>query len=92
MVPFEANLPISCDIYLYFPIVVSRRGTKIGTCLLSNICLGFGVSVVSRLEIRQEGLLWTNVGEPLSLDDPFRVGYVYMMLIVDALLYMVIAW
>lgn len=68
------------------------RETKVGTCLLSNICLGFGVSVIARLEIRQEGLLWSNAGQPLSLDDPFHIGYVYMMLIVDAVLYMVVAW
>ena len=54
--------------------------------------MGLGITVIARLEIRQEGLQWDNVAEPISLDDDFHVGYVFMMLILDAIVYYVIAW
>ncbi len=68
------------------------RGGKVVSCFLSNTCLGLAIDVLSRLESRQEGLLWTNAGEPLSLDDQFNMVIVYVMLIIDSILYFVIAW
>ena len=62
------------------------------SCILSNTCLGLGVTVLARLEIREEGLQWDNASEPLSLDDDFHMGYVFMMLILDAIAYYVVAW
>lgn len=65
---------------------------KVSVCLLSNTCMGMGVIVISRLEIRQEGLTWENAGEDLSLDDDFHMGWVYGMLIFDAIWYYLLAW
>lgn len=54
--------------------------------------MGLGMEVISRLEQREEGLQWTNVGGPLSVDDHFNVGLVMVMLLVDSVVYMLIAW
>ena len=65
---------------------------KIGACLLSNTCLGLGVEVLSRLEQRQEGLQWDNFVTPLSADDNFNMAWVFGMLLIDAVVYMALAW
>ncbi len=70
----------------------STRGAKVASCFFSNTCLGLGVTVLSRLEALQEGLSWRNANTPLSMDDDFHMSYVYMMLLIDTLLYFFIAW
>ena len=68
------------------------RGAKVGVCFLSNTCVGLGVEVLSRLELRQEGLRWGNAALPLSAEDSFNMAWVFGMLVVDSILYMVLAW
>jgi len=68
------------------------RGAKLGVCFLSNTCVGLGVEVLSRLELRQEGLTWSNAALPLSAEDSFNMVWVYGMLVLDSILYMVVAW
>ena len=63
-----------------------------GSCLLSNTCLGLGVEVISRLEQRLEGLQWNNVAIPLSADDDFNMAWVLGMLLIDSFIYMVLSW
>ena len=67
-------------------------GTKVALSLLSNTAFGLGVSVISNLEEKQLGLQWSNVGEPLSIDDPLNMGAIFAMMICDIILYMLIAW
>ena len=61
-------------------------------CILSNTCVGLGVDALSQLELRQEGLTWNNVASPLSLDDNFSMIWVFGMLVLDSIIYMVLAW
>ena len=68
------------------------RGSKLGFCILSNSCMGLGVNTVALLEIRGEGIQWNNFYQDISLDDDFHLGYVFLMLILDSIIYMVIAW
>lgn len=62
------------------------------SCFLSNTCMGLGVNVIATLEIREEGVLWSNAAEPVSADDNFNMAIVFLMLIVDSIIYMLIAW
>ena len=70
----------------------THSGSRIAICVLSNTCLGIGIQVISLLEAREEGLQVDNVVEPLNVDDSFHIGYVFMMFIIDAVLYYVLAW
>ena len=54
--------------------------------------MGLGINVLSTLEIREEGVTWANAGDPVSPDDDFNIGIVFAMLILDSIIYMVIAW
>ena len=67
-------------------------GEKVLSCFLSNTCMGLGINVLSTLEIREEGVTWANAGDPVSPDDDFNLGIVFAMLILDSIIYMVIAW
>ena len=67
-------------------------GAKVGFCILSNTCMGLGVNTISLLEIRGEGVQWDNFYQDISLDDDFHLGYVFLMLIIDSIVYMLIAW
>ena len=73
-------------------MVLIHSGAKIVACFLSNTCVGLGVNVISTLEIRKEGAILSNVGQPVSLDDSFNMGIVFGMLILDSVIYMLIAW
>ena len=54
--------------------------------------MGLGINTIALLEIRGEGIQWNNVDEPISLDDDFNFAWMLMMLIVDSIVYMLIAW
>ena len=63
-----------------------------GMCVLSNTCASLGLEVITLLEQRLEGLQWSNVATPLTVDDPFNVGWVFFWLLLEIVVYMVIAW
>lgn len=65
---------------------------KVLACFMSNTCMGLGVNVIATLEIREEGILWSNAADPVSADDDFNIAIVFTMLIVDSIIYMLIAW
>ena len=68
------------------------RAAKVAVCLLTNTCVGLGFNTIATLEVRGEGLTWQNLAQPLSNDDRFSVAIVLGMLILDSLLYFLIAW
>lgn len=63
-----------------------------GMCVLSNACMALGIDVISQLELRLEGLQWSNLATPITEDDQFSVGWVILMLLLETILYMVLAW
>ena len=67
-------------------------GPKLGVCIIPNSCVGFGVTVISILELRQEGLTFSNFATPLSLDDPIHMGWIVLMLAIDTFVYMLLYW
>ena len=54
--------------------------------------MGLGINVISTLEIREEGVTWGNAADPVSADDDFNITIVFLMLIIDSIIYMLIAW
>lgn len=66
-------------------------GAKIGMSLFSNTAMALGFNVVIRYEGTQEGLQWNNIFTPVSIDDHFHLGYVLIMLVVDAIIYLLVA-
>ena len=80
-IPYINMLPSQCS-----------SGVKVGTCLISNTCVGFGTTVLSLLELRQDGLLFSNFATPLTLDDGLHMGWIILMLFIDTVIYMLLYW
>ena len=78
--------------HVHIDIIFDCSEAKVIACFLSNTCMGLGINVISTLEIREEGITFSNAGEPVSLDDSFNMGIVFGMLILDSIIYMLIAW
>jgi ATP-binding cassette subfamily A (ABC1) protein 3 len=53
--------------------------------------MALGFKVIIQYEGTEEGLQWNNILEPATVDDDLHLGYVLMMLLVDAFLYLMIA-
>uniref|UniRef100_A0A182NIG1 ABC transporter domain-containing protein n=1 Tax=Anopheles dirus TaxID=7168 RepID=A0A182NIG1_9DIPT len=66
-------------------------GAKIAMCLLSNSGMSLAMFLTVRLEATAAGLRWSNLFEPATIDDGFNVGLVIIMLLVDAVIYLLIA-
>ena len=73
-------------------LVFRYRSTAFGyifiSCLLSNTALGFGIEVIARLEQQTVGLSWSNIAEPITIDDSFNMAWVLIMLLIDSVLYL----
>lgn len=67
-----------------------RLYTKLLLCLLSNTGMAFGFQIIIRFEGMNEGLQWSNIFEPTSVDDNLTVGYISIMLLLTAGLYFMI--
>lgn len=59
--------------------------------LFSNSAMAIGVRTAVRHEGAGYGLQWSNLFSPVSEDETFTVGYSMIMLLVDAILYLLIA-
>ena len=68
------------------------RLDKLGICILSNSCMGVGLVTVITSELSDSGVQWATLTTPASPSDNFHLGYVYLMLAVDTILYMILAW
>ncbi|XP_040176029.1 ATP-binding cassette sub-family A member 3-like [Anopheles arabiensis] len=66
-------------------------GAKLGMCLLSNSGMSLAMFLTVRLEATAVGLRWSNLFEPATIDDGFNVGLIIIMLLVDAVIYLLIA-
>uniref|UniRef100_A0A182PES6 ABC transporter domain-containing protein n=1 Tax=Anopheles epiroticus TaxID=199890 RepID=A0A182PES6_9DIPT len=66
-------------------------GAKVAMCLLSNSGMSLAMFLTVRLEATAAGLRWSNLFEPATIDDGFNVGIVIIMLLVDAVIYLLIA-
>lgn len=64
---------------------------KLFMSLLSNTGMALGFNVIVRYEGTQEGIQWHNVFKPVSIDDTFHLGHVWIMLVIDAIIYLLIA-
>jgi ABC-type multidrug transport system ATPase subunit len=68
-------------------------------CLLSSTAIGVGMNIVAKWEIVDEGVNWRNFAKPPPVTlsgsapkDNHSLAHVCMMLIIDAVLYQVLAW
>ncbi|XP_017106501.2 phospholipid-transporting ATPase ABCA3 isoform X1 [Drosophila bipectinata] len=84
---FIAYIPYSFTINSYDGMTL---GSKLGWSLISNTAMGFGVKLILGFEGTGEGLQWSNIFTPVSVDDTLTIGAVMIMMLVSCVLCMTI--
>ncbi|XP_065074348.1 phospholipid-transporting ATPase ABCA3-like [Ochlerotatus camptorhynchus] len=64
---------------------------KLSLCIFSNSAMSFGFMLMMRHEGTSNGLQWSNLFEPVTVDDNLSVGYTMIMLMIDAFVYLLVA-
>ncbi|XP_072168711.1 phospholipid-transporting ATPase ABCA3-like [Diadema setosum] len=70
----------------------SSSTTKTAVCLLSNTCMGQGVGVLGRFEVKGEGITFATLTESPTEGSTFSMATVYGMLILDTVIYLLLTW
>ncbi|CAK8673428.1 unnamed protein product [Clavelina lepadiformis] len=67
------------------------HGVKIVSCLLSNVAMACGCQLIGQFEGKGTGIQWHNIGKGVTVDDSFTLLEVMGMLVLDAVIYMLLA-
>jgi ABC-type multidrug transport system ATPase subunit len=81
-----------------FEDVMSPQG-KNAMCLISSTAMGIGSAIMAKWELIEEGVNWSNWAQPPPVTnsgatpkDEFSLANVMGMLLIDSLIYQVLAW
>jgi len=82
----------------YIPFMVTQGSFyemgflyKLFICLFQNSAMGLHFKMLIIHEGTTEGLQWHNIFKPVTSRDDFTIGYTWIMMFFDTLLYLVIA-
>lgn len=80
----------------YFFIVQSYENMSLSLktlcCLIPNLGMSLGSMVIGKFEGTGIGVHWDNLYSGASVDDNFSLGTVFLMLILNSVIYGVLAW
>ncbi|XP_010838764.1 PREDICTED: LOW QUALITY PROTEIN: ATP-binding cassette sub-family A member 3 [Bison bison bison] len=65
---------------------------KLFSCLLSNVAMAMGAQLIGKFEAKGTGIQWRDLLSPVNVDDDFTFGQVLGMLLLDSVLYGLVAW
>ncbi|XP_071796832.1 phospholipid-transporting ATPase ABCA3-like [Asterias amurensis] len=68
------------------------RGLKMASCLLTNTGMSMGAYLIGLFEGTGEGVQWSNLNRPVSIDDNFTFLDILLMFVVDIVWYLVFMW
>ncbi|XP_058835899.1 phospholipid-transporting ATPase ABCA3-like [Topomyia yanbarensis] len=98
----KANLAAGISGLIWFIMIVPYNiafpnysslslAVKLALCIFSNSAMSFGFMLMMRHEGTSNGLQWSNLFGTVTVDDNFSVGHTLIMLLVDALIYLLVA-
>ncbi|XP_073830693.1 ATP binding cassette subfamily A member 3 isoform X2 [Musca autumnalis] len=87
LVWFIAYMPFSFMFQTYDELTL---GTKLGWCLISNTAMGLGLKLIMLFEGTGEGFQWSNLFEPVNIDDDLTVGYIILMMLASSVMYILV--
>nr|CAB3219611.1 ATP-binding cassette sub-family A member 3-like [Phallusia mammillata] len=64
---------------------------KVISCLFSNVAMANGCQLIGMFEGKGTGLQWSSIHKGVTVDDNFTMVEVFLMLLLDAVLYMLLA-
>ncbi|XP_053220123.1 phospholipid-transporting ATPase ABCA3 [Podarcis raffonei] len=99
----KANVAAAAGGFLYFfsyipYFFISPRydtmthNQKLSSCLISNVAMAMGAQLIGMFEGKGTGVQWRDLLKPVSVDDNFTVAHVLGMLLLDSVLYGLVAW
>ncbi|XP_053132329.1 phospholipid-transporting ATPase ABCA3 [Hemicordylus capensis] len=99
----KANVAAAVGGFLYFfsyipYFFISPRydrlthSQKLSSCLISNVGMAMGAQLIGMFEGKGTGIQWKDLMKPVSVDDNFTLAHVLGMLLLDSVLYGLVAW
>ncbi|KAJ8398776.1 hypothetical protein AAFF_G00419730, partial [Aldrovandia affinis] len=99
----RANVAAAAGGFIYFlsyiPYVflwprydLLSHAQKVSACLISNVAMAMGAQLLGMFEGKGTGIQWHNVFDPVTVDDDFSLAQVMGLLLLDAVLYGLVAW
>lgn len=99
----RANVAAAAGGFIYFlsylPYVflwprydLLSHAQKVSACLISNVAMAMGAQLIGMFEGKGTGIQWHNLFEAVTVDDDFSLAQVMGLLLLDALLYGLVAW
>uniref|UniRef100_A0A673NHT1 ATP-binding cassette sub-family A member 3-like n=1 Tax=Sinocyclocheilus rhinocerous TaxID=307959 RepID=A0A673NHT1_9TELE len=99
----RANVAAAAGGFIYFlsylPYVflwprydLLSHAQKVSACLISNVAMAMGAQLIGMFESKGTGIQWHNLFEPVTVDDDFSLAQVLGLLLVDSVLYGLVAW
>ncbi|XP_013411172.1 ATP-binding cassette sub-family A member 3 isoform X2 [Lingula anatina] len=83
--------------YVPYSFIQPRYGTmnlteKVASCLIFNVGMSFGGQLIGMFEGAGAGVQWYNIAQGVSVDDNFTMLHILVVLLVDSVLYMLLAF
>ena len=69
-----------------------NAGTRVGWSFISNLAMAFGCVELINQESAGTGVQWSNLGTPVNADISFTMLHVFIILILDSIIYGLITW
>uniref|UniRef100_A0A8C2JSU6 ATP-binding cassette, sub-family A (ABC1), member 3b n=1 Tax=Cyprinus carpio TaxID=7962 RepID=A0A8C2JSU6_CYPCA len=99
----RANVAAAAGGFIYFlsylPYVflwprydLLSHAQKVSACLISNVAMAMGAQLIGMFEGKGTGIQWHNLFEPVTVDDDFSLAQVLALLLLDSVLYALVAW
>uniref|UniRef100_A0A672NIV1 ATP-binding cassette sub-family A member 3-like n=1 Tax=Sinocyclocheilus grahami TaxID=75366 RepID=A0A672NIV1_SINGR len=79
-------------IFLWPRYDLLSHAQKVSACLISNVAMAMGAQLIGMFESKGTGIQWHNLFEPVTVDDDFSLAQVLGLLLVDSVLYGLVAW
>uniref|UniRef100_A0A8C1NAB8 ATP-binding cassette, sub-family A (ABC1), member 3b n=1 Tax=Cyprinus carpio TaxID=7962 RepID=A0A8C1NAB8_CYPCA len=88
---------IASSLYLPYVFLWPRydllsHAQKVSACLISNVAMAMGAQLIGMFEGKGTGIQWHNLFEPVTVDDDFSLAQVLALLLLDSVLYALVAW
>ena len=78
-------------LYRAWQTEITSNAPKFMLCLFSNVAFGFGCTYFAYFEQQGTGVQWHNLNDSPVFQDDFSMGYVILMMYIDALIYLLLA-
>uniref|UniRef100_A0AC35F4C1 ABC transporter domain-containing protein n=1 Tax=Panagrolaimus sp. PS1159 TaxID=55785 RepID=A0AC35F4C1_9BILA len=70
----------------------SALGVRLVNCINPDIALSLGINLIAQHETQASGMHWGDITTPPSPDESLTMLHLYVMMIVDAFIFLIITW